>query len=64
MTWQPIDTAPKDGREILVWSSRDGTFVAFWYEIRNGWFWTSHDLEGDEEINATFWQPLPPPPDE
>ena len=58
--WRLIETAPKDGTEILAWSSRDGTFVVFWHQ--GAWLWTSHDLDGDEELNATHWMPLPEPP--
>ena len=59
--WKPIETAPKDGTEILAWSDRYGTLVVFWYERKSAWLWTSHDLEGDEELNATHWMPLSSP---
>ncbi len=61
-TWQPIETAPLDGSEIIVWSYREDAFVAFWHGPSNSWLWTSRDLSGDERLDPTHWQPLPPPP--
>jgi hypothetical protein len=64
--WQPIETAPKDGAEVLGLDC--GTpiicgWVAFSSErkargIVNGW----HDDEG-EPRKLTHWMPLPPAPD-
>lgn len=28
--WQPIETAPKDGTDILVYSANEGQAVAWW----------------------------------
>ena len=61
--WQPIETAPKDGTEILAWSRREGVFVVFWYTLMGGWCWTAHDLDGDETMNPTHWMPLPELPE-
>lgn len=63
MTWQPIDTAPKDGTAIMAWcicqTTGDGFFVSdlgFW-EPRQLW------LSGDHgPVNPTHWMPLPEPP--
>lgn len=59
--WQPIETAPKDGYDILVSRSYLGEPVrlAFWDEARGGqWsIWP-----GRECIDPTHWMPLPSPP--
>lgn len=71
MTWQPIDTAPKDGTKVLL-----GRFVLNCPEGKNGRmavdFWHTvnpHGYEGWGKFNtrywpATHWQPLPTPPKE
>jgi hypothetical protein len=64
--WRPIETAPKDGTEILVWyadylGQRDFVVSAHWCceegrEFEATW---EHSLGfGD----ADMWQPLPGPP--
>jgi hypothetical protein len=53
--WQPIETAPKDGIWVLLYSPPGGFSVArYWpsFGFRGG-FW-----DGD----ATHWMPLPAPP--
>ena len=73
--WQPIETAPKDGMEILVgvadgWDgppfySQGDRWAAWWHEGR----WRVHGLEDDEAMptfldkNITHWMPLPPAPE-
>lgn len=74
MTWQPIETAPKDGQEVLIWEKWGNTPVVAWYsERKSKWFaGTEHyDTDGDacvidrlsQEL-ISHWQPLPPPPTE
>ena len=55
--WMPIETAPKDDAEILVWD--DGfVWIAHW-EARDG-FWS---LLGDGiTVDPTHWMLLPEPP--
>ena len=62
MTWQPIETAPRDGTFVLIY---DGEFVyrAYWGELSKvddtmAW------LESDEYYisDVTHWHPLDPPP--
>lgn len=58
-TWQPIETAPKNGTEVLVYD--DGAImVSSWLDDgqRAGW-WDN----GLMDPPPTHWMPLPPPPD-
>jgi len=60
--WQPISTAPKDGRSILIFESHVGTSgivrVSRWRNdtIPSGWAGT--------ENAPSHWLPLPLPPDQ
>lgn len=59
--WQPIETAPKDGREILGYTEEVGALVMYWDTMsqeQDHWsdgmsisYWT-----------PTHWMPLPAPP--
>lgn len=61
--WQPIETAPKDGSEILGWSSISGeAYVMWWEAIHSDWVWCINDLE-DMFCDPTHWMPLPEPPE-
>jgi hypothetical protein len=55
--WRPIETAPKDGIDILV---SDGERISVAYYDRYWWItsWTVEILTFD----PTHWMPLPPPP--
>ena len=67
MTWQPIETAPKDGQPILL--SRPmaplgdddyAVFICVAYESNGHWF-----RDKDSELvsfTPTHWMPLPDPP--
>ena len=60
MTWQPIATAPKDGRTLLLWSRNGGYVIGQWFETgRDGW-WVAHAMQ----ITPTHWMPLPAAPTE
>ena len=61
--WRPIETAPKDGTYVLVFSNEDGVDKAYCDE--GFWFRMATAEYGNEfwEIeNPTHWQRLPPPP--
>jgi len=66
MKWQPIETAPKDGTEVLGyrWYKKiEGDTYEFYnvvyWEKGLGWC-----LNGGDCIKflVTHWMPLPPPP--
>lgn len=55
--WQPIETAPKDGTEILA-GDYDAMEIVNWDEVEGIW----KDRNGDYFWPA-YWQPLPEPPE-
>lgn len=72
MEWQPIETAPKDGTEVLI-------YYPEWGNKKNVVFAAEYDIgrPGMEEVEGTWyvfhygpkpaappthWMPLPPPP--
>lgn len=61
MEWQPIETAPKTTRHILVWlPAIQCTAIASWWDDK----WT-HAFGGSMYPNEpTHWMPLPAPPQE
>lgn len=65
--WKPIETAPKDGTEFIVFRDDAGVFAARYVEPSNDdgeMFLASmygEDLTGD--MMPTHWMPLPPPPE-
>lgn len=56
--WQPIKTAPQDGRPILGYSNEGVSYVC-WYQGNVGWvFFQNH--KGDRFwFEPTHWMPLP-----
>ncbi len=72
MTWQPIETAPRDGRPVSLriehrWArySADPVADGWVVEVVGRWIdhnrggWTWHGLSG----RPTHWMPLPEPPE-
>lgn len=55
--WQPIETAPSDGRYILVWGGRFETVDRV---QADGGYWR-HQKDKLKSI-PTHWMPLPEPP--
>lgn len=73
MTWQPIETAPRDDVPVLVYDSDDGViFVAQWNQAvanlyanqREDYGWRSVACSSSfyTGIKVTHWMPLPAPP--
>jgi len=63
--WQTIDSAPKDGTEILVFNSLyKEMFVALWHD--ESWQYAV-GIDSKPIIlttrETTHWMPLPEPPD-
>lgn len=69
--WRPIETAPKDGKLILVCvaGSKETVSVGYWDDGEREWtddvkpFWRVllRGLGWVEATALTHWQPLPPP---
>lgn len=59
--WKPMESAPKDGRSILV-SSKGDLCWACWVEDETGAYW-DRDIEyGGSPIEPDSWFPVPAPP--
>jgi hypothetical protein len=57
--WQPIDTAPKDGRRVLVWNPNwSAAIAAQWY----GEDWRIVYTLQPFNHQPTHWRALPAPP--
>lgn len=77
MEWQPIETAPKDGRWVLLCgfdpdddpvygSTNPPAVVAFWREDDWGdeWAYCFWDSDWRSFVDGpTHWMPLPEPPE-
>jgi hypothetical protein len=70
MSWQPIETAPKDGTHFLACQA--GQYfgyrqpvlatVVHWFD--DGFYTSVNELAPERPFPATHWQPLPDPPAE
>jgi hypothetical protein len=64
--WQPIATAPRDGRRVLVWidderAAKKVAFAHLWFYSTDGRL--GGGAEGyNGEWKITHWMPLPAPP--
>lgn len=67
MKWQDIDTAPKDGTEVLVWDRMvlRACWDDPWDSGNSSWHLGACLAFGDEstECNPTHWMPLPNAPE-
>ena len=70
MTWQPIETAPKDGTSVLVYGFWEGE-LNLQDDERDVWkahfFWDQWCVDGGEYysqyvVDPTHWMPLPEGP--
>lgn len=60
--WQPIETAPRDGTEVLLWTGDD---VEIGYHAGGPLMAPHQWLTRDGvRVVATHWMPQPPPPTE
>jgi hypothetical protein len=61
MAWQPIETAPRDGTEILAYNAFAGRYLTRFVDgewPKYGW----DNMTGVWYPRPTHWMPLPPPP--
>lgn len=68
--WLPIETAPKDGTEVLILmdlKAIQASFIHGPYKYKSGWTPVSLPSHGcgccsSADPPPTHWMPLPPPP--
>lgn len=65
-SWQPIETAPKDGTWILIgWFLLAGQYhiaYAFWHSTIGAWCETHEHFTTNPSQQPTHWMPRPPAP--
>jgi hypothetical protein len=57
--WQPIESAPKDGKLVVLWQREHGLHVARWSEAFGDWHGT--DWEHTPALDPTHWMRPEPP---
>jgi len=69
--WQSIETAPKDGTQLLLWSRRSAVVGSWRVDVGFGgpeptWLDNSYDDfscgYAAVPLTPTHWMPIPPPP--
>lgn len=66
MTWQPIETVPKDGRDIWLYFPLEGLNKSWervkachWNKEIELWTWMNRAYRSySREYEPTYWQPL------
>lgn len=58
--WQPIETAPRDGKTLLMWAPGFGLGALVLYWMNDYWREPANGL--GLKVEPTHWMPLPPPP--
>jgi len=72
--WRPIETAPKDGTDVVIYAPNCGVLVAYWSDsiwasVNNpvrgqGGGWVQEVHRSDTCVfSPTHWMPLPSPPE-
>ncbi len=62
--WQPISTAPKDGRYLMLWCPNEITprvAIGCWDDGVDLWMESDNRTDTDW-LGPTHWMPLPEPP--
>lgn len=61
--WQPIETAPEDGTDVLVWTPYEERPVIATFDTDSGaWRECETFSAWTPGAEPTFWMPLPEPP--
>lgn len=60
--WQTIETAPRDGVDVLVFFPGADTPIMICHEIDGDWHEQNPSIGPPVDVEATHWQPLPAPP--
>lgn len=69
--WQPIETAPKDYTEILLWQPNSNVYTGRYFSdglrlrygmFGEGWYWAGYSEKPTGPVQPTHWMPLPAPP--
>lgn len=64
-TWQPIETAPKNGTWVILFLDGIGRSICAYYsEAAGKWVDTWCAYINERPYNASHWMPLPEPPTE
>jgi hypothetical protein len=58
MSWQKVDTAPQDGRWLVMWLGQEPAEILRW----SGWRWEDGSDDSYQEYRPTYWMPHPDPP--
>ena len=63
--WQTIESAPKDGRDLILWDTTlsNGVTIGCWLENIHPWGEGDWWVEGGQITGKpSHWMPLPPKP--
>jgi len=63
MDWQPIETAPKDGRRVIAVQPSGYVLILHFYDNHAGSaFWRNNAEQEKPYWTPTHWMPLPAAP--